>query len=81
MIFLTEKKCINIILTLDLLFSVKVMLSVIWNTIFRAMSNSPMLLLLSCLVIYDKCEGIGIGWMKVDNNGRATAAEHQVTTN
>ena len=45
----------------------------------QAMSSSPILLVLSCLVIYDKCEGIGIGWMKVDNNGRATAAEHQVT--
>ena len=37
----------------------------------------PVFPLLAALLSED-LQGAGIGWMKVDSNGRATPAEHQV---
>ncbi len=33
---------------------------------------------LLAILLSDELQGAGIGWMKVDSNGRATPAEHQV---
>ena len=35
---------------------------------------------LLALLVSEDLQGAGIGWMKVDSNGRATPAEHQVKT-
>ena len=40
----------------------------------------PVFALLAALFSED-LQGAGIGWMKVDSNGRATPAEHQVQIN
>ena len=36
---------------------------------------------LLAILLSDELQGAGIGWMKVDSNGRATPAEHQVKQN
>ena len=33
---------------------------------------------LLAILVSEDLQGAGIGWMKVDSNGRATPAEHQV---
>ena len=65
-----------------------------WNgrkdvNIYSETGNSPWKLkvmkwqgfALLAILVSEGLQGAGIGWMKVDSNGRATPAEHQVKTN